>query len=216
MFFRGHSDASWKLMPAFGRCKLTHRKLTEQRLYFDFVVKAGALLPPDASGWNTLFAMQHHGLPTRLLDWTETFAVALYFALKEAVGDATVWILNPGLLNEQSIGHSAILSETELRGSYIDHYGGTPKKLAGEVIAVSPNRHNPRVAQQVSAFTLHDNLTQPLEQLHPSVVSKIVLPAGSHAEGRRFLALAGISEFTLFPDLDGLSRELRMAHIGII
>ncbi len=86
-FFRGQSDSSWSLLPNISRYEweATISDVNpEEDLYFEFVTQAGALLPEGNSSWSNAFIMQHHGLPTRLLDWTETFSVALYFAIKNS------------------------------------------------------------------------------------------------------------------------------------
>jgi hypothetical protein len=157
--------------------------------------------------------MQHHGIPTRLLDWTETFAVALYFALKGSRTDAAIWVLRPGLLNQRTSDTDGILEASDLAGRYSDVFlsGGSP--MTADVVALSPHRHNPRVAQQRGGFTLHTNLDAPLEILHPDVVTKISIPRGCNSEAERFLELSGVSEFSLFPDLDGLARELTHQHV---
>jgi hypothetical protein len=204
-------------MPSLGRNKWQNfGPDVEQNLYFDFVTQAGALLPESNSSWSNIFMMQHHGLPTRLLDWTENFAVALHFALANARKEAAIWILDPFSLNEITINTGTLIDPPELGHSYCEYYVDRTATLGGNVVAVSPLRHNPRVFQQRAGFTLHDNLKLPLEQLHPTVVTKLVLKSEGFADARAFLELAGVNEFTLFPDLDGLARELKRRHFSSV
>ena len=79
-FYRGHGHASWDLLPTllWKRCA---RK--ENELYHAFVTYGRTLLPESNNSWDNLFLMRHCGVPTRLLDWSESFGVALYFALKK-------------------------------------------------------------------------------------------------------------------------------------
>ena|SRR4028118_839649 len=213
IFFRGQSDSSWPLLPGLGRYEW--RLITanpEENLYFDFITEAGALLPENASSWANIFLMQHYGLPTRLLDWTETFSVALYFAIKNAEREAAVWMLNPYELNSLSINKNQVIHPTELAHDYEAYYIKATEKLEGNVVALSPLRHNPRVFHQRAGFTLHDNIETSLEQLYPTAIRKMTLNREVFSEARGFLELAGISEFTLFPDLDGLARQLKRKY----
>ncbi len=211
-FFRGQPDSSWKLLPSLARHKLLDTRATsnpEEDLYFDFVTQAGALLPENTSPWSIAFQMQHYGLPTRMLDWTETFSVALYFALKGATSEAAIWILDPFKLNKTTINQEMLIHPTELSKNYETYFIDRSATLEGNVVALSPLRHNPRVMNQRAGFTLHDDLKNPLEELHPQTVTKLVLPADGFADATKFVDLAGINEFTLFPDLDGLARQLK-------
>src|SRR5215213_960691 len=106
-FFRGHSNHKWELMPSLGRRK-HNLEVVESRLYEGFRTLGGHLLRQGCSTWEILFLMQHHALPTRLLDWSESFAVALFFALRHAKGPAAVWILNPYALNLQSMSYESV------------------------------------------------------------------------------------------------------------
>lgn len=212
LFFRGHSNTSWKLWPTLARVEETNRDFAEKCSYFDFLTRAGSLLPENNSSWNNAFAMQHHGLPTRLLDWSENFVTALYFALKGAQGTCCVWVLNPFTLNETTINREELLRPQDLNGTYDDYFVSESRKIEGKVIAVSPLRHHPRVFHQRAGFTIHGDLTTPLESLYPKTIKKIVIPPEAQHGARQFLKLVGISEFTLFPDLDGLARELNDEH----
>jgi hypothetical protein len=211
-FYRGHSDSNWPLLPALARHK-TGIAL-ESILYYDFVTRAGALLPPNSSSWAHVFAMQHHGLPTRLLDWTTTFGVALYFATKASYGDAAVWMLKPFELNKSCWGSETLPSPEELEVDYYGAFIAEEKKIAGPAVAISPSRENPRIFNQKAAFTLHIDLTTPLDKLCQKAVRKIIIPHSAMDEALEFLNLAGISEYSLFPDLDGLARDLLMEHFG--
>jgi hypothetical protein len=215
LLFRGHSDATWPLVPGLGRLESSNHRFLEQSAYFDFLTRAGDLLPENSSSWNTLFAMQHFGLPTRLLDWTETLGVAIYFALRSGHGDAAVWLCNPFKLNEATLNRPEVIHPTDLAGTYEDYYIDKRKKLEGNVVAITPLRHNPRVFHQRAGFTLHDNIGASLEKLHPDVVKKVTIPADARNGAQQFLRVAGISEFSLFPDLDGLSRELKQQYFNL-
>lgn len=83
VYYRGHAKADWTLRPGLGRL-LNANNVTadaeqeiEEAFYSDFVTNGGDLIPRTNDSWDNLFLMQHHGL----LDRTESFAVALFFAL---------------------------------------------------------------------------------------------------------------------------------------
>lgn len=210
--FRGLSEADWPLMPAMGRVKWVSendQRTTESNAYGAFVTSAGDLLPTSADSWTVAFTMRHHGLATRLLDWTEAFAVAVFFALRNSTGDAAVWMLDPYELNKESLGHDTWVQTHQIDETYHEMFIGRTKQARGDVIAILPPRSHKRMLSQKAGFTLHADLTKPLEDLHPKVLQKFVLPKAIHQDARAFLDLAGISEYSLFPDLDGLAR-----HVG--
>jgi hypothetical protein len=213
LFFRGQADARWSLLPGLARTTSGDSRNIEKIVYYDFLTRAGDLVSDGGSSWNHLLTMQHHGLPTRLLDWSETFGVALYFALKAPRTDAAVWVLDPFRLNAVSLGDGALPRPTDLGGEYTDFFIDESRPFDPRVVAIAPLRHNPRIHRQRGGFTLHRNLDTPLETLYPDAVRKLTIPRAAHAGARDFLRLAGISEFTLFPDLDGLSRELRDEYL---
>jgi hypothetical protein len=101
----GHAQNEWKLVPS------AHRRhpVLESQFAHHFRLRAPSLAAncpehKDYVSWLPL--MQHYGLPTRLLDWTESLLVAAFFAIpsKSTPSSAALWLLAPGTLNEQSIG----------------------------------------------------------------------------------------------------------------
>ena len=96
--FRGHSVPRYALVPSLLR--KMHSFDTEHTLYHECYARAQRLLPTSTNSWEVLSVLQHHGVPTRLLDWSESFSVALFFALVDEPRDPHVWVVNPFLLNK--------------------------------------------------------------------------------------------------------------------
>ena len=99
VWFRGHSSAAYSLLPSIHRVPDGVAK--KQASYHEFERCAARLFKKrkrDYADWGTLSDMQHYGIPTRLLDWTETLGVAVAFAVLDhnpAHGDAAVFVLEP-------------------------------------------------------------------------------------------------------------------------
>ena len=206
-FFRGQGASAWSLLP--GVFRSNHDRYAEQSLYYEFRSSASMLLAAKLSPWDIAFLMQHHGLPTRLLDWTEAFATALYFAVKDKRARAAIWLLDPYALNEATRGQDEILDiESDFRDDYFQYFIADAASSFGGIAAVLPQRSNLRLARQLGLFTLHGS-NGPLEKDFANCVRKFEIEAESFREASQFLELAGVNEYSLFPDLDGLCRHLK-------
>ena len=101
LWFRGQSDKDFDLLPSIYRNK--NLNYFEREMNRDFKLLSNSLVAKNPSNeleW--LFLMQHYGLQTRLLDWTESPLVALFFAVVDysMPKDSSVWILRPSYLNK--------------------------------------------------------------------------------------------------------------------
>ena len=220
-WFRGHADTSWRLVPSLYRL----RDREEHNFLLDFVRKAPAFLDnlPD-SEWDWYFLMRQHRMPTRLLDWSESAIIALYFALCGCMPKkgAAVWALDPWWLNGVSTGSEIVFNATdpEVRPyapliERREHGSALPKKA----VAVRPPYKTERARAQKLGFTVHGANRWALDaQVHRAGgsdvrLAKILIPRENMVD--MFLEIrrtAGITDSTLFPDLDGLSRDIRMYY----
>lgn len=177
--------------------------------------------------WDRLFFMQHYGIPTRLLDWTESPFVALYFALTaternksgKPVGDCTVWMLDPAKWN------AGALSDISFPGGVLDANQGQVKAYSPDVdlaerksmpIMVYGSHNSPRIVAQRGMFALFGKAVQPMEKQYndgksfePGILEKVVIPKDHIDAIAKSLFRKGISDSTIYPDLTGLSLELR-------
>ncbi len=207
--FRGHANSSWELRPGLARAPI--RPSFEGRIYHLFTALGSPLIHHSLGAWERLYLMRHHGLPTRLLDWTENFATAVYFALEDATEEAAIWILDPFRLNEKSFGRAEILEpENDFPEGYDEYFFSEASRdgFPYNVVAMTPSRLSGRLLAQRGGFTFHHDLSSPLELLYPDCVRKVTVPKSAFNEARQFLSLAGVDHYSLFPDLDGLAKHL--------
>jgi len=197
----------------------------ESALYFDFVTYS-ARGSRFQTSWETLFDMRHHGVPTRLLDWSENFAMALYFALSGNPKSPTIWILNPYKLNQQTTGDASLFNPKELKFNYAGGYldiemkydmltlatNQTIDQPYQKPIAIVPPLSSDRLFAQKGLFTLQGKGDDtPLNKLENSsdYLVKVTIPNAAIEDALAFIQLSGINEFSAYPDLDGLSRYLK-------
>ena len=175
---------------------------------------------PEDSTWNWLALAQHHGLPTRLLDWTYSPYVALHFATaRRTGGDAAVWMVDyvrahelaPRKLRAQLDEEGGNVFTTEMLNAVATDFGELDKLGDDFVVFVEPPSFDERIVNQYALFSLmggeHGSLDAWLSS-HPGVGRKLVIPAELRPEVRDKLDQANVTERVLFPGLDGLSRWL--------
>ena len=218
VWYRGHSDISWPLVPSVQRQKYAGK---EQYLTNDFYMKASVTLQdkPDFrsySDWLTI--MRHYGLPTRVLDWSRSPLIAAYFAVcnqeKNADEDACIWVLHPEELNaEEGFNHYlySIDSNTAvqmIRPAFKKEYVPDNPRVLDRILACYPIEHNLRVYVQQSAFTLHNSMRRLEEIASGSMLSRIVIPAGSKKEMEAELMALGVTISYIYPDSEHIAEEL--------
>nr|WP_319375980.1 FRG domain-containing protein [uncultured Methanoregula sp.] len=223
LFFRGECNGKSTLLPSL--YKNPELLQWESNLYREFVSYSAMLHSQDIhlrNSWEILYEMRHHGLPTRLLDWTGNFAVALYFALHGETKDPCIWMLNPFELNKKSVNSSVIvtvghdLTGYDYKSLFLLHN----QEKDGEIvepfknpIAIYPIKSNPRMLAQDGFFTVQGTNPQPINRIYRNCVKRINIPPRAIPGAFRFLKLANIHHFTLFPDLDGLCEDLKTKYI---
>ena len=225
-WFRGHPDQSWTLLPKVrrGYTPQTERYLTN--LFYQGAKLRHATLPndDDYAGW--LGLMQHYGLPTRLLDWSYSALVAVYFATKyerdmslwNSDREAAIWLLQPETLNEAQ-GYGSIFpslnarSLSDLVQEAFRDIPTTSNLKTSDVIAAVPVNRDLRMVMQHGAFTIHAS-DVPLETRanRHAWLRKILIPRENVAGIALSLDVLGVRLSDVFPDVDHLAIELGQMH----
>jgi hypothetical protein len=219
--FRGRDDARDDLSTSLTRLGGDPAVL-EGHLLRNFRKYAGPMEVPVDSPWNWLALGQHHGLPTRLLDWTNSPYVALHFATShphEFDRDGAVWMVDyvrahelaPAPLRDCLEQEGAALFTTEMLGTVAEGLGELESLGDDFVVFVEPPSFDQRIVNQYALFSLLSRPDGSMDQwlaAHPDLVRRVVIPAELKWEVRDKLDQANVTERVLFPGLDGLTRAL--------
>lgn len=232
--FRGHKSSLWMLEPTLERMlkpigwKSDIASMCETYALHVFRSKAHHyvardLLPSTKLGWLSL--MQHHGVPTRLLDLTESPFIALFFAFDGVLPDqhdpCCIWAIDYRTLMKQSINKlssenesfSLSYSEVQMRPDEIFDQYVDPGSL--DILWITePRLFNLRLDRQQGSFLLSGNPGSRIQDilaasLQRDSIHKLIVPARLTSEVFRLLKNMGIDNSRLFADLDGFARDIR-------
>ncbi len=213
IWYRGQASKDWPLMPFYLRLE---GKQSESTLLKRFKQSAAMLIdtsPKESFDW--LFLMQHYGVPTRLLDWSESPLVALYFAVedieKHGKEDGALWLLKPSELNKharinnkEEDGYIPSFEDEELISYSVESLKGN-SRIQLLPVATIATRNNARIQAQLGVFTIHHHENIPIEEIgDQSHAIKIVIPSESKERIKMQLSLLGYTKFQLFPELSSI------------
>jgi hypothetical protein len=234
--FRGQQDAGWPLLSSLSRYleafvpDQSTWRIREERAIRIFRRKAHNYLT-DASVLNDdlrcVALMQHHGAPTRLLDFTKSPFVAAFFALENAVTDAAVYALNTPVLWHATPARNRRLTRENIdprgKGNFERYFLQNINQI---IWTGEPTEMDRRLVAQSGTVVVPGVLDKSLDEIlseYPGedmLIKKIILPRQIREEAMKSLYRMNITNATLFPDLDGLAKsialELEVVWQGLI
>jgi hypothetical protein len=222
-WWRGHARQSWELKPRVFRPEAKGGKpYNERELFTHFRDRATTrhITHPDVKdhiGW--MFLAQHYGLPTRLLDWTASPLIGLYFAVSEDKHDsepAHLHAMSPGRMNKVLAGQDTerfSTLEPFVQQHALDAIGEKDKVYPDplpKAVAICTREIDARMLVQQSVFTLHSDGTALSEiGANPPMLVTHVIPPSAKEQLRWRLGWLGLRPASVFPDLEHLAAELR-------
>ena len=233
---RPASDPKYALIPSVGRPEFAKGmdfadfvKL-ERRAHDIFRKQTVANVNPlPRNSWEVLALAQHHGLPTRFMDWTTNPLVALYFAVRNPEHDtidskSAIYVLTQTTLSyEELVDKTQADSRKQMEESLESKRGKTNKiqerhiKVLLHAVEISPfeisenviydpPHVSPRIRAQDGLLLAFQNPVTPLPETH---YSELLIPGNRRDKIRRELEQYGVFDKQLFPDLDGLAKWLK-------
>jgi hypothetical protein len=214
-WFRGQSNVSHKLIPSALRSEVetVRNGAIGALLAFKRVAEFKLPRPPSMSDelkWVQI--AQHYGLPTRLLDWTESPTIGLYFACRSQWDkDGVVYMLDPFAFNLQNHSKYGLISD-HTDGALLNRFW----KLRGELepkrglrsAAIAPVWNSERLVMQKGFFTLHGSRSFAIDSDQASSLLAFPILAEDKKRLHDDLGRIGVDQMTLFPELDSACQHI--------
>jgi hypothetical protein len=215
-WFRGSKSPRHRLLPKLLRDTAVAGR--EGYISVEFRRRAHSRLKGVHSQFEWLCAMQHYGVPTRLLDWSESLAVALFFTVTPIDVDfvaPTIWVLDPFRLQALTDPNNVVIPISDDQQvlanadiAFGDNREQTHKHVTKYPVPVAPNFLFDRLAMQNGTFTIHGTDPRPLEQIIPAdqrdMLLKFVAKSNKIDAICDCIDLVKPSSDAIFPDIEGL------------
>lgn len=207
ILYRGQSQDK-ALLPKIARYELPNVEETEREMIEDFQRRSLHLIDyHPGNSWDWLALAQHHGMATRLLDWTENPLIALWFSMSTKIEDmnvdySVVWGFN--------VPKEDIVISTDDK----DPFKGRMTKV------FKPNHITKRISAQFGWFTIHksnsDRKFIPFErnEEYSERLFKIKISSKCFKECKSRLHNFGINSASMYPDIDGLAKHVEWLFLG--
>lgn len=229
-WFRGHTNYCYKLLPSVLRAgnEVHEFNITNK---FRLVSPGFGKVPERSRIDQWLFLMQHLELPTRLLDWSENPLAAAFFATSKVMesetisNDAAIFAIDPIALNKASgfdyfpntWAQNSVLQTIKFAfGTQDEEVDGEAIKYLEKPIAIYPSTIHSRISSQKGCFTLHGNDKRDIQSIFTkdelitkSYLVKYKIEKNFVRQLFEQINKCGITYSSLFPDLDGLAKELK-------
>lgn len=220
--YRGLSDATYDLSTSLMRLGKGYDRL-EKHLLRNFRKYAHRDAVPDDSNWNWLTLAQHHGLPTRLMDWTFSPYVAMHFATANVDSfhiDGVIWSVDyvkvhaslPETLLRELRQEGADLFTVEMLDRAAPGLDGLGQLGGPFLLFLEPPSVDDRVVNQYALLSVMSDVAAHVDEwlaARPDMYARYIIPAALKWEIRDKLDQANVTERVLFPGLDGLSTWLK-------
>lgn len=225
--YRGMADASWPILTSLQRVNKTAFKEVERHLIRNFQKYAPQNSVIFNTFWNWLTLAQHHGLPTRVLDWSYSPMIALHFALDNHAqfannSDAVIWSVNLEKI-KQTLPSQIVTERFNKDQAFtftmeaLEDLWPTLEKLSSNapddfMIFFEPPSFDDRIINQyalLSATRNPETLVSDWLKKHPHLYTRIIIPNHLKWEFRDRLDQMNITERIIYPGLDGLCQWLK-------
>lgn len=214
LWYRGHVNNNWEILPSIQRTNLRNKERIISHSFYHSATQISDEKINYFAYDKWVAKMQHYGIPTRLLDWSYSPLIALYFATKERAADACIWILLPSKLNAmQDFGPyiypiDSCTALEMLKPAFSDK--DLDRSVTDKILACFSTNNDLRMYSQQAAFTIHNTKNKLIDYF--GILYKINIPYKKLDYFKNILNTVGITDSFIFPDLEHIAKDVLRRH----